>query len=77
MPVYDRWIGLITVLITSSLMNMIMNETHGRQRMVRVGRDEIDFTKFMVLLQTELLIFGIESWVGVIIWKFSQFSTFL
>ena len=62
-PVHDRWIALMTVMITSSLLNMIMNETRGRSRVIRIGRDEIDFTRYMVVLEQEIFVFGMEAWL--------------
>ena len=62
-PVPDRVLLAISVIIASSLLNMLMNETEGRTQMLRVGKDTIDITWFIVIIQSELFVFLFEAWV--------------
>ena len=57
---------------------MIMNETHGRDRVIRIGRDEIDFTKYMVVAEQEIIVFGMEAWLlGLLLNVFCQKEKYL
>ena len=42
-------------------MNMLLNESFGSEKILRIGRDEISLTWIHVFLQTELLCFFIEA----------------
>ena len=43
-----------------------------------LGRDTVDFTAFMVVAETELLVFGVESWLlGLLLTLFCRKEKYL
>ena len=45
----------MSVVISSSLLNMLMNETEGRTQILKVGKDTLDITWLMVIIQDFLV----------------------
>lgn len=52
---------MATVFITSSALNMLLTESYGADKILRVGRDVFQLKWIQVFLQTELLCFILEA----------------
>ena len=51
----------MSVIITGSLLNMIMNEIEHGKWIMRVGRDTIDLSWIVVVIQSEASVFIFEA----------------
>ena len=53
----------MSVIITGSLLNMIMNEIEHGKWIMRVGRDTIDLSWIVVVIQSEASVFLFEAFL--------------
>ena len=60
-PCEDRVMLTMSVIITGSLLNMIMNEVEHGKWIMRVGRDTIDLSWIVVVIQSEAGVFIFEA----------------
>ena len=60
-PYSDRVMLTMSVIITGSLLNMIMNEIEHGKWIMRVGRDTIDLSWIVVVIQSEASVFIFEA----------------
>ena len=62
-PCQDRVLLTMSVIITGSLLNMIMNEIEHGKWIMRVGRDTIDLSWIVVVIQSEASVFVFEAFL--------------